>query len=71
MSELLRSQERVEEVNHGQRAENNHDGGFGMHGSPLLNAVAELHVGQRQREESYCDCDEDDVLHVVLLNLCF
>jgi hypothetical protein len=63
MSEFLRSQKRVEEVNHGQRADCQHDGRFGVHSSPLLHALTEAHIANRNNKKcdrQYC---EKNVLH--------
>jgi hypothetical protein len=65
ISEFLRTQQRVKEIDHREGANRDHDGGFCVHGSPLLHAVAEVHVPQRQNEESNGDGYKDDILHAL------
>src|SRR5579875_1977405 len=71
MSELLRAQQGVEEIDHHQGADSQKDDGLGRHRFSLLEAVAEGHVAQRQREESNRDGDKQQVLHNWLLAFSF
>jgi hypothetical protein len=63
ISELLRPQQRIEEIDHHQRADRQHDGRFGVHSSPLPHALTEAHIANRNNKKcdrQYC---ENNVLH--------
>src|ERR1700752_4407278 len=51
ISELLRTQQRIEQVHSYQRADDEHDERLNIHEILLLHAIAETHVSNRQREK--------------------
>jgi hypothetical protein len=73
MSEFLRSQQGVEQVNHQPGAHDQHNDGFSIHIDLALgdlssaNSIAELRVTDRQPEERHCHHDKDHILHSRLL----
>src|ERR1700741_5439404 len=64
ISKFLRTQERVEQVNHRRSADDEHDERLKIHGAFLFHAVAEMHVGDREGKECDRDCSPKNVLHI-------
>jgi hypothetical protein len=63
ISEFLRPQEGVEEIDCGCGADDQHDERLSVHEVPLLHAVAEMNVGDRSSEKCEGDGDPKNVLH--------
>jgi hypothetical protein len=69
ISEFLRSQQGIQQVDHQPDAYQQHDDRFSIHidlasGDPAsANSIAELDITKRQQEERYRDHDKDQVLH--------
>src|ERR1035438_6406874 len=57
ISEFLRPQQGVEQVDDGDGANDEHDERLQVHSLFLLHPVAEMNIGDRRREE--CDCYRD------------
>jgi hypothetical protein len=69
ISEFLRSQQGIQQIDHQPGTYQQHDDRFSIHidlasgGLFSANPIAELHISQRQREERDRDRDKDNVLH--------
>jgi hypothetical protein len=64
ISEFLRSQQRIKQVDHQTCAYDQHNDRFSVHiDLSSANSIAELHITQRQQEERYRDHNKDQVLH--------
>jgi hypothetical protein len=62
MLELLRIQQRVEEVQHHQRGNNEHYDGFHTR-THLADVLAKVNVANGQREEGDGDGGHDEIVH--------
>ena len=63
ISELLRAQQRVEQVHGDQRADDEHDERLNVHRILLLHAIAEMHVRDGRSEKRDGDGDPNNILH--------
>jgi phosphohistidine phosphatase SixA len=63
ISELLRTQQRVEKVHRHQRADDEHDERLYFHDILLLHAIAKTHVRNRSGEKYDRDTNPNQVLH--------
>jgi hypothetical protein len=63
ISELLRTQQRVEEVNGHQRADDKHDERLQVHRILLFHTIAETHIRGRYNEKYDRDRNPKNVLH--------
>ena len=64
ISEFLRPEQRVQQIDHQARADDEHDDRFGIHNDfSSANAIAEMHVPQRQHKKRDRHHDKDQVLH--------
>src|SRR5579864_6709071 len=63
ISELLRTQESVKQVDGHQRADEEHDERLNVHEILLFHAIAEAHIRDRCGEKRDGDDDPDSVLH--------
>src|ERR1700758_2738628 len=68
ISKFLRTQKRVEQINRGRRADDEHDERLDIHRAFLFHAVAEMHVCDREGKECDRDCGPKNVLHTLLPN---
>jgi hypothetical protein len=64
ISEVLRFQQRIQQVDHQSGTYDQHDDRFSIHDDlSSANSIAELHIANRQHEEHYGYDDKDQVLH--------
>src|SRR5258708_7602807 len=64
ISEVLRFQQRIQQVDHQSGTYDQHDDRFSIHDDlSSANSIAELHIANRQHEEHQGYYDKDQVLH--------
>src|SRR5258708_737100 len=63
ISEFLRTQQRVEQIDSYQRADDEHNERLRVQGFLLLHAIAETHVCDCRCEKCDRNCDPQNVLH--------